>query len=116
VHGHIAQFFPDREEAKPSDLARIDLQLSVTPMHTVYFIFVLKRADFISQPCNSSLSECVHAPYDATGAMLKRGCGYSNWSTTDFTLELIWAPEQPIICPARKLPRYATFRQVKGPR
>jgi MreB/Mbl protein len=34
----------------------------------------------------------------------------------DFTLKLIWAPEQPTICPARKLPRYATFRQIKGPR
>ncbi len=34
----------------------------------------------------------------------------------DFTLKLIWAPEQPTIWPGRKLPRYATFRQIKGPR
>jgi hypothetical protein len=33
----------------------------------------------------------------------------------DFTLMLIWAPEQPTMCPTRKLPRYATFRQIKGP-
>jgi len=31
------------------------------------------------------------------------------------TLKLIWAPEQPTICSARKRPRYATFRQIKGP-
>jgi hypothetical protein len=34
----------------------------------------------------------------------------------DFTLKLIWAPEQPTMCPTRKLPRYATFRQIRGPR
>ena len=34
----------------------------------------------------------------------------------DFTLELIWVPGQPTIWPGRKLPRYATFRQIKGPR
>jgi len=34
----------------------------------------------------------------------------------DFTLKLIWASEQPTMCPTRKLPRYATFRQIKGPR
>jgi hypothetical protein len=61
----------------------------------------------------------VHATFD--GSMILSGMSRSRESLAgsriaDFTLKLIWEPEQPIMCPTRKLPRYATFRQIKGPR
>ena len=54
--------------------------------------------------------------FDCNSGMSRSRQTLAGSRIADFTLKLIWAPEQPIICPARKLPRYATFRQIKGPR
>src|SRR5216684_7974854 len=53
---------------------------------------------------------------DCNSAMSRSRQSLAGSRIADFTLKLIWAPGQPTIWPGRKLPRYATFRQIKGPR
>src|SRR5260370_40314048 len=53
---------------------------------------------------------------DCNSAMSRSRQSLAGSRIADFTLKLIWAPEQPTISPARKRRRYATFRQIKEPR
>ena|ERR1700736_6400634 len=66
---------------------------------------------------NTTVIECPSFQVlDCNSAMSRSRQSLAGSRIADFTLKLIWAPGQPTICPARKLPRYATIRQIKGPR